>query len=472
MQEKNVPIARFKIPRPAIVLMLTVALLLLVLFPFDQERIYQLVYLSAGLLLLIGLIGIISARDAVHGYCNPLSVVTVVYIAVFSLCPLYDILNQEYDWFGYNFFEYGFSATLIAIVGYLFFAFVYLFSYSKKDLIRSDSGDDWVSSSRAFSLVLGAMYLVSFSASAFYMVKSSGNSLLYCFSLGLLGESGLEASNMSLGAISMFSYCLPAITLCYCEYGNSRILKAVALYLLFVLQIARGFRFIVVQIILMFLLYYRYKHRKLPNISFLILIGFFLISALLFMTMFRDTVRAGLGADLSSLSLESLKDSFDAMFWDNLRIYKNYYGMVGAIPKTVPHAYLSVMVVGTLIMFIPRALWAGKPVKLGAGVDEILGSGFRGTGQAYPNLGEYWYAFGFPSVITFMSLYGWWMKKSLYKYGGNRSAIDNMILAVTISLNLQLIIRGYTPSNFWLVVFSIAPLVLLKPLCALFDSKQ
>ena len=122
-------------------------------------------------------------------------------------------------------------------------------------------------------------------------------------------------------------------------------------------------------------------------------------------------------------------------------------------------------------MFIPRAIWTDKPVHLGLGLDELLGPNFRGTGQAYPNLGEYWYAFGAPAVVIFMCIYGWWMKRCVTLLGKSPEPVDHMAYAVLISVNLQLIIRGYTPSNFWLVIFSVVPLLILKPLCCFLSIK-
>lgn len=388
---------------------------------------------------------------------------------MFGVCPIYDIITADYLWYGYNLFGNGLLATSVAILGYLVFVAVYACSAANTSVSRLF--DEGLCESSYTIPVIVAVYVLSFAANAYYMTASGGVDLLFTLSLGFVGDGGGEKSEAALGFISMFSYCLPAATLMFTEYGESRILKVLAVYFMLALQVSRGFRFIIFEIAIMFLCYYYLKNRKMPNPCIMGSALLLLLGMVLFMTMFRNDIRGGATADLSGVSFSSLQKSFDEMFWDNLRIYRNFYGMVATIPNNVPFVYLQQMVIATIVMVVPRAIWPGKPQHFGLGLDKIIGANFFGTGQAYPNLGEYWYSFGLVAVIVFMAIYGWWMKRSMVRFGKADDKISKMALAVLIAVNVQLIIRGYTPSNFWFVVFSIAPLYLIGPLCALFDKR-
>lgn len=445
------------------------ALFFLAAFPFDQEPIYQETYFLCAVFCLIALISIVLLKDRGCGYCNPITVIAVIYIFLYGICPMYDIKMGEYIWFGYDFFPNGPKATLVAILSYLCICLGYaaIAPMFKPRKVREPKEVE----SKVIVAVIGVIYSLSFLANAYYMVAASGNSLLYALSLGFLGEGSGTKSDVSLGFIGMFSYSLPAVTLAYVEFGKTKWLKVIAVYLMLALQVSRGFRFIIIQIAVMFLAYYWLRNRKLPSVRVIFGSCAVLMPLLLFMTMFRNSVRAGAGADLSQVSLDSLGDSFDDMFWDNLRIYKNFYGMVGVIPDQVPFVYFSQMVVAPLIMVIPRIIWPGKPEHFGLAMDAILGANFAGTGQAYPNIGEYWYSIGYFGVVLFSLLYGFWMRRTVYRYSESSGKISKMMLAVLIAVNLQLVIRGYTPSNLWLVVFSILPLVLMRPLYRLLNVR-
>ena len=107
------------------------------------------------------------------------------------------------------------------------------------------------------------------------------------------------------------------------------------------------------------------------------------------MTTFRVAIRSGVGIDTSIINGDMIKDSFDSAFWDNLRIYKNVYGMVPVIPSQYDYVWGRQIVIGTIVMMIPRALWPGKISSYGGeGLTTLIGPNIA-SGQAYPALGEY-----------------------------------------------------------------------------------
>ncbi len=442
----------------------------LLLLPWTAQKVYIKNYLVDGLCLFGVILLLISyANKNKFDMFEPIYFISAIYVLMYFITPIYDILTEEYLWYGYNLFEYGVTSSLIAFLGYFAFYVFYRFSFEKgKDRsIIFDTLDQQnersVASDTGLIAVILVMYVVCFVANLWYLVQYYGASLLYVLTLGLLGEMSGTPTDASIGFISMLSYCLPTTVLLYWEYGKSKLLKIILFVPMLMMQITRGFRFFVIQIFVTFFAYYFIRKGKRPKLKALLGLFVLLMIPVLLMTLFRDTIRAGGGLSISTFSASRLKEGFDAAFWDNLRIYQNFYGMVGVIPEEFGFVYGRQMIVGTLVMMIPRALWPGKISMYGGeGLVTLIGANIA-AGQAYPNLGEYYYAIGVFGVVLFMSLYGWWMKRERVKNMPKRSGgLNNIIFAVLLGANLQLIIRGYTPSNFWYLIFSILPVIILK----------
>ena len=448
--------------------------LLILLYPSEAGEIYRNNYIVDGFALLtILLLIIIYIGKNGFDMFEPIYFITIIYAVLYFVTPIYDILTGEYLWFGYDLFKYGVKSTWIALTGYIVFYIFYIYKFKSKtdynttqiNITKIESNNFAAKKTDLIIIVTLIIYAVSFAANVWYMLKSGYTSITYILTMGLIGGEATAAEKVdNIGFVSMLSFCLPTSTLLYWEYGRSKLLKTVLFVPMLMLQVTRGFRFFVVQIAVTFFAYYYIKKKKRPKVINIIIALIVLIIPVLLMTMFRDTVRAGEGAAVSSVSGDSIKEAFDQAFWDNLRIYKNFYGMVNAIPKKFSFVYGRQMIVGTIVMAIPRIIWPGK-ISTGAGVGlvQIIGRNLIGTGQAYPNIGEYYFALGIVGVIVFMALYGWWAKKLKTKYMSvSAGGINNILFSVLLGANLQLIIRGYTPSNFWYLVFSILPILIIK----------
>ena len=75
-----------------------------------------------------------------YDFYEPYFAISVIYILLFFVTPMYDILHGELSWFGVNdLFYYGIKGTLIALLGYLVFSFFYSCKIivSKKDQYHS-----------------------------------------------------------------------------------------------------------------------------------------------------------------------------------------------------------------------------------------------------------------------------------------------------------------------------------------------
>lgn len=422
--------------------------------PVGRGEIYTNSYIVSGVLGIGSLI--------IYGYnfitkkytiFSPVSVLSVLYITLFFVTPMYDIVLQEYTWFGVDLFDYSIKGSLIAFLGYVSFVAAYNMPVKIKAKIFFQEPRMNIVPFILF------MYLVCLAANVFYIARSGGQNIIYIFSLGLLGGSSQSETMSDIGFIVNLAFSLPSFTLLYFEYGHRKPLKVLMFLIMFILQVARGFRYYILQIVLMFISYYCIRNHKKIKISQIIVLLIAVMIPIVLMTLFRNSIRSGSGMDLSILSGETILNAIDEAVWDNFRIYKTYYGVIKAVPHLTNYMFGQQMIIYTLIMLVPRIIWPGKPLPPG-GEATVLGiSAYaKMAGTAYPNIGEYYYEFGIFGVVFFMGIFGRWMTTVEQRYRVNRRTnLELMVFCTLLGTILQLIIRGYTPSNFWMIVFTMLP---------------
>lgn len=394
------------------------------------------------------------------GCFEPLYFISAIYVAMYFITPIYDILTGEFAWYGYYLFDYGMQTSLMAFVGYLLFYLIYVksFTWGRKIGRIKRVKCKVVPKNYTVAAIL-LMYVVCFAANAYYLLHSGYGSLLYILSLGFLDNtSNVYTTYSNIGFISMLSYSLPTIVLLYWEFGNSKLLKWLLFIPMLMMQVARGFRFFVIQIFITYICYYFIRHNKKVKFSHLVIVLSAMMMFILIMTTFRVSIRSGVGIDTSIINGDTIKKSFDSAFWENLRIYRNVYGMIPVIPKPYNFVWGRQIIIGTIVMIIPRALWPGKISSYGGEPLTTLIGPKIASGQAYPALGEYYYAAGFIGILFFMGVYGHWAKRIKNNYMNNINSLDLIYFSVLLGCNLQLIIRGYFPSNFWYLVFAVLPI--------------
>lgn len=445
------------------VIFLPLFLALFVLFyPAGASLVYVRIYLvCAASIFAMVLILMIYRRRFGFDMFDPIFFIALIYGLMFFVTPAYDIAIGNYLWFGYDLSGTGVRATIYALLGFVVFVAAYAFGFRRShdtltmrepDLKQEEMG-------RRHIGVILLMFLFCFIANMYYLTRN-GSSWLYVLSLGVFDAGGQSQKVVAdLGFLAMFSYCLPATVLLYWEYGVSKPLKWLLFALMLVMQVARGFRFFVVQIFITFLVFVFLRRRRRPSIGTLLGVFALAFVPIMLMTLFRNSIRAGSTVDYASTFTTGLHDAVDEVFWFNFRIYRNFHALVAQVPSHFGYVYGRQILVGTAIMLVPRLLWAGKPAS-GAGEDitVIIGSRLKGTGQAMPNLGEFYYALGIAGILICMAIYGLWMRRVRQKYlVGSTRPMDLIRFSILLGVNLQIIIRGYTPSNFWYVVFSLLP---------------
>ncbi len=443
-----------------------------ILFVFQTTDDLYAINLSVDFLFLtiIELLLLLHSRKRTLDIFDPIYFVSAIYLCMFYVAPIYDIITTEYHWYGYSLFPYGVKASIYAFLGYLAMYIAYTFGLSRrKPSVYSYNDSESILSvsknRKQFKLiVIYCMYAVSFAANVYYLINTGFGSLRYILTLGLSGAENVSGGAGDIGFISMFSYMLPTIVLLAFEYNDNKTINTLLFVPMLMLQIARGYRFFIIHIIVMFVVYFYMKKGERPKTRKLVFFTVAIMLIVLIMTMFRQAIRNGTGMDLSAINGSAFMRTFEEAFWDNLRIYQNFYGMVKVIPSEYGFVGLRQILIGTVIMTIPRAIWPGKISSYGGeSLRTLIGENLA-AGQAYPTLGEYYYAFGIIGIILFMAIFGFWLRKLAYKYMYSDNILNIIFYAVMLGCCLQLIIRGYFPSNFWYVLFSVLPVWVIKKL--------
>lgn len=425
---------------------------------------YAVDYLSFAVMLIIFLV--VWSRNG-YDIFEPYFFVSVIYIILFTVTPMIDLILGEVEWFGVDLFPYGIKGTIIALIGFCFFSFSYstsivignrtyfceepkyVYEYNKEKITR-------------FALI---GWVFCFACSMQYFM-AAGKGVGYILSLGFLSDTteGSIGGSASIGFTSMFTYSLIPLYLIYNRFCKNKKVSYALFYGTIAVQFIRGFRFIVVVLVLSVFIGHYLTKEKRPLLKDIIGLVLLLLIAIGVVGFCRSSTRSGSMStlDWGEFGVDTIVDAI----LGNLRIYKTYYAVIKAVPESVSYMFGQQMFVYTAIMFIPRMIWPSKPGNPGmeaviSGISEYAAN----AGQAYPNIGEFYYEFGVVGVMVFMFLFGWMLRKIKVRYLYSKDPLDIIVISIWISSTLQIVIRGYTPSNFYLLLFMLMPIKLLRLLC-------
>lgn len=439
------------------------SILLIVLYPFSIDKIYQVNYVIDSILLIaiLFLLILINSKKKID-MLEPISFISAIYIFMYFICPIIDILNKEFLWYGYDLFKYGPKASIAAFIGYG--AFLIGYYCLKRMKIRIPQYRLNINISKEQFLII--IYILCISINTIYLKKYYGLSLGYILTLGQTGQvDSSMSSSGAIGILSMLSYALPAILILYINQGKYKVIKILMFLLILIEQMLAGFRFYIIQLFVMVLSNYYLSKKRRPTFKQLFILLLIILIFIMFLTLNRSALRGGDTSNVVNLfEVNNLYDVFDDTVFFNFRIYRNYYGIVGKVPSTYSFCFFDQLIIGTIVMMIPRAIWPSKPYSYGGvGLKVLIGNNIA-SGQAYPNLGEFYYSLGIIGIILGMSIYGYWNYCYKDKYFKSNNYLYITSYSVLLGSNLQLIIRGFMPSNFWMVIFSMLPIWLYSML--------
>lgn len=410
----------------------------------------SLIYLTTLIFCIVLLV-----KNEKNKIVSPLLIYMFFYLFLYFFTPIYDILTNKINWFGVDVFPNSIMPLTYSFIGALFLFIGYKFTKvtNNKSVILFNQTYSFL------ILQLYFLFFISLSAISLYFIVTFNTNLLSIFSFGIINLYEYPSIQIdNIGFLSNLAYTMIPTTLLIYSLNKSKFTLILFIFLSLSIQFFWGFRFLIVQSLLSIFIYFLLTRKRgfgFFNFLFISLSGFILVTGA---TIFRDLLRSGGTIDLSSLSFNLFIQSLEDTIIFNFRVYKNYFGMVHVIPNQYNFVYLDQILFGTILIMIPRFIWPNKPYTgAGAPLWELLNSDLlRGTGQAYPNLGEYYFSFGLVGIIILMLISGYFIKKmNFFKNTNNKLFLS--VYSSVIPVSLQFIIRGYMPTNFWLLIFTFFP---------------
>lgn len=395
---------------------------------------------------------------------EPFSIVTIVNSLVFFVVPVLQFVSGDVGIYGIDASRNCWLGTIVLSFSYC--AFFACYELKAKKRRRGSKGHTFagiraVELDRKKAARWGLAFSVIFYCLAMLWLLSKGYSLGYILN-PFSGSISADELTEGTSIFGIFSYCRFSALACwmvYYVYGKNKVVKTV-IYLFVVEQIFfAGGRFILLVAIGAPIIFHYIKERKSPSVvgSIIVIALVLVIFAIIQAT--RGEISNGYGLSIAGKSWESMFE----LYLIELADYKQYYLLFDTVPDK--HAYLLgfQMIIGSFALFIPRAIWLGKPdPAVHTIVALTLGSAAAANGMAYPTIGELYIEFGIPGCLIGMGLFGIICSGLRPLYDGEKTSMFRLIVYSIVSISLiQVIIRGYFPQNFAMFVFELVPLLII-----------
>lgn len=394
---------------------------------------------------------------------DPFWIVSVLYLLMFSVGPLRDIAVSDYLFFNVDLTRHATKAALLAILGYLAFCFVYVITVNRRNsprkVERHDSGSYLVEESAGVYLLI---WVVAFIV---VLVRNLllGRSVTYVITVGLLGGVDLEQrSDTPLAFLSLAGLMMIPCAVIYLHLASRRLL-AVTMQVLTVSALAiSGFRYVLVIFLLAHAFVFYIRRDRQPRRSQVAVAAAFaaIFSGLLEFS--RRALKSGQDIQWSRFEPTYILDSLFA----NIQIYQAFYAVLDSVPDRVGFGLGRQMFLYTAIMGVPRALWPDKPAHPIYAPIEAVSHQAVLSGAQYPNLAEYYYEFGIVGAVLLMGLFGGFVGLLVRKIRHATRLSTTVLYAVLSGAVFQLVIRGNTPSNFYMILFLVLPIFVARSIRA------
>lgn len=178
------------------------------------------------------------------------------------------------------------------------------------------------------------------------------------------------------------------------------------------------------------------------------------------MQFIRGALREGTAINWSVFDIDIFIDSIKG----NCNIYKTFYGMVDVVPTDLDYQFGMCSIVSVITMAIPRSIWSAKPISpIITYLGMFCGSLAAKSGFAMPNISEYYLDFGTVGCIVCLFIFGVLLKKmkNIIRY---KRYDTHLIIAYSILFPalLQVVLRGYSPSYVYLLLFYLLPVFCIR----------
>ena len=401
-------------------------------------------------------------------YCfEPFTMVTLIMVLVYLIAPLFQFAAGSTSRYGVDVSGNCLQGTLYVMIGYFAFFLLYEYSFRK--------GDHEKNRGPAYSQIptpdvdkllrwAYAMWVLAYCLNIFYYM-SKGFNLVYIITGGLTGGETNVLAEDSLAFLAYMKFIMLGSWMMIYAYGTNKFVKGATFALMLLCMFLGGGRATLMIGVLAPIVFSFARKKKSPKFSSVAISCGTLVFLFAFMQVARVGLRVGSGLDMSDITWDELFNPFYAEIDD----FKAYYVLFDVVPERHDFLLGSEMIVYSLVLLIPRAIFPGKPEPA---VHDIVALGFGDqaaiNGVAYPAIGEYYIEFGLFGVAVFMAIFGAVCRhlKQCYLANENKS-LALMAYSVTFPSLMSFVIRGYFPQLFSMMLFMLAPLLvfwlLLRP---------
>lgn len=389
---------------------------------------------------------------------EPYTMVTLVYVLVYHIAPVFQFSAGNTARYGVDAMPQTVEAVTLVIAGHFFFTISYGFVGRNKAEGVLPSMYREPMDKRRLAIIAYIVFAVCYALAVYYQV-GRGFSLSYIMSGGLAGEQSGTVSESSLMFLSYFMYaCVGAWAVAF-AYGQNRAAKITTFVMLLAIVFFSGTRAAILVPILVPIVIHYIQKGKAPSLASLGIAAGLLVLLFAVMQVARGGVAAGTGFDIGGSRLDDLFGPFYAEIDD----FKVFYSILGVVPER--HGFLcgSQMILYSLVLLVPRAIWPGKPMPQ---VYDIVNATYGNlavlNGVAYPNLGEYYVEFGVIGIIVCMFVLGLLCRYARNLYVKRQGLSLSLVLySLIYGALFQIIIRGYMPQNFTMMLFLLTPVALI-----------
>lgn len=389
---------------------------------------------------------------------EPYTMVTLVYVLVYHVAPVFQFSVGNTTRYGVDAMPQTVEAVALVMAGHFFFTLAYGFGRQKQEENTLPSIYREPMEKRRLTKIAYIVFAICYALAIFYQI-GRGFSLAYIITGGFAGEQSGSVGESSLMFLAYFMYsCVGAWAVAF-AYGSNKPVKIITYVFLLAIVFFSGTRAaILVPILVPIVISYIQKGKAPSLISLGMALGL-LVFLFAVMQIARGGVAAGSGFDIAGSTIDDLFSPFFAEIDD----FKVFYSILRVIPRQHDFLYGSQMIAYSLVLLIPRTVWPGKPapqvydiVNVTYGLQAVL------NGVAYPNLGEYYVEFGVIGVIACMFILGLLCRYARCLYTKRQGlSLSLVIYSLIYGALFQIIIRGYMPQNFTMMLFLLAPVVLI-----------
>lgn len=398
---------------------------------------------------------------------EPIVVIYGMYMGIFVYQPIVDIIHKSYFLIGVNCLPGCLWGSLIVGCSFGLLLFGYYrpvssrfkyYAIGSHGIERDTSLSNGKSILRTAYIIWGISWLIY----AFSWTSARGASLSYLLTMGMEGEvSDAQRAQTPLGFLFNFGSCMIASYMYIFIYEKRTKYKVAAFVLTFLAYMFAGYRFIIIQLTSTILIYVYAKRIQKPKKSIIAGLAFVALLFASIVEYIRGGLRTGAGVQTEGYSFfENILSPFES----NFTLYKVFYRFTEVFPDQHPFTFGKTMIWETIYFIIPRAIWPGKPkTDLFNRMAEAFGPSILQTGTALNNIAEYYYEFGMIGCLVCMYLFGYIFgrgRKLFLKTNANDH--DLVLFSMLFSIAFCCVNAGYMPMNFYMTIFTIAPVLYMK----------